>query len=378
MKLTILLSAIVLSAGGVFAADSIKPGQIWADDKGQHINAHGGGLMKYEGKWYWYGEHKDESGVAKTGFSVYSSDDLVNWKNEGVALSIDKDEGHFTGRGCVMERPKVIYCPRTGRFSMFFHLELKKYWYKAALVGIAVADKPTGPFKFARCLRPNACRWPQNVDSKYLTPASLKKIRAEEVEGCGGPDEQIRKSQPYVWDYEGGQMSRDMTLFVDDNGVAYHIYASEGNSTIQIAELDDSYLDYTGRYWRVAPGEWTEAPAMFKRKGEYFLIGSGCTGWDPNEARVYRAKNITGPWTRVGNPCRGVNPQTGLGPEKTWGGQSTYVIEIDRKSDNYIAMFDEWRPKNLGDSRYYWLPITFDDKGNPEIMWKDEWKPTIK
>jgi len=55
-------------------------------------------------------------------------------------------------------------------------------------------------------------------------------------------------------DLDGGQMSRDMTIYVDDNGKAYHIYASEENQTIQIAELTDGYMSHTGRYVRILEG----------------------------------------------------------------------------------------------------------------------------
>ena len=34
-------------------------------------------------------------------------------------------------------------------------------------------------------------------------------------------------------------MSRDMTLFVDDDGKGYHIYSSEDNLTLHIAELTE-------------------------------------------------------------------------------------------------------------------------------------------
>ena len=66
-------------------------------------------------------------------------------------------------------------------------------------------------------------------------------------------------------DLEGGQMSRDMTLFVDDDGKAYHIYSSEDNLTLQIAELSDDYLSHTGKYIRIFPGGHNEAPAIFKK-----------------------------------------------------------------------------------------------------------------
>lgn len=44
-----------------------------------------------------------------------------------------------------------------------------------------------------------------------------------------------------------------MTLFVDDDGTAYHIYSSEENLTLHIAELSDDYLSHTGKYIRIFP-----------------------------------------------------------------------------------------------------------------------------
>ena len=39
---------------------------------------------------------------------------------------------------------------------------------------------------------------------------------------------------------------RDMTIFVDDDGKAYHIYSSEENSTTHSAELTPDYTEHTG------------------------------------------------------------------------------------------------------------------------------------
>ena len=78
------------------------------------------------------------------------------------------------------------------------------------------------------------------------------------------------------------QMSRDMTLYVDDDGIAYHIYSSEENLTLQIAELTDDYQGHSGKYVRLFPGGHNEAPAIFKKDGTYWMITSGCTGWAPN------------------------------------------------------------------------------------------------
>lgn len=130
-------------------------------------------------------------------------------------------------------------------------------------------------------------------------------------------------------DFEGGQMARDMTVYVDDDGKAYHIFASEENLTLHIAELSDDYLSHTGKYVRVAPAGQNEAPAIFKKDGMYWMITSGCTGWAPNEARMFSAPSIWGPWTQHPNPCVGPNR------EITFGGQSTYILKVE---DERIAL----------------------------------------
>ena len=168
---------------------------------------------------------------------------------------------------------------------------------------------------------------------------------------------------------EGGQMSRDMTLFVDDDGKAYHIYSSEDNLTLQIAELSDDYLSHTGKYIRIFPGGHNEAPAIFKKDGIYWMITSGCTGWEPNKARLLTATSILGEWKQLPNPCVGENA------DKTFGGQSTYVLPLQGTEKQFIFMADSWRPESLADSRYIWLPVRFDEKGIPFIEWVDRWKP---
>ena len=98
--------------------------------------------MKYGDTYYWYGEHKaDTTSAAMIGVMCYSSKDLMNWKNCGVALSVSDQKGSDIERGCVLERPKVIYNKVTKKFCMWFHLELKGKGYSAARYGVAVSDK---------------------------------------------------------------------------------------------------------------------------------------------------------------------------------------------------------------------------------------------
>ena len=70
---------------------SFESGKIWLDTNGEHINAHGGGFLIHDNTYYWFGEHKLAGRIgyqAMVGVRVYSSKDLLNWKNEGVALSV--------------------------------------------------------------------------------------------------------------------------------------------------------------------------------------------------------------------------------------------------------------------------------------------------
>ena len=89
---------------------TIRSGELWRDDSGRHINAHGGGIMKYGDTYYWFGEHKaDTTSRAMVGVMCYASEDLVNWRNMGVALAVTDERGSDIERGCILERPKVIY-----------------------------------------------------------------------------------------------------------------------------------------------------------------------------------------------------------------------------------------------------------------------------
>ena len=86
-------------------------------------------------------------------------------------------------------------------------------------------------------------------------------------------------------------------------------------------------------------GGHNEAPAIFKKDGTYWMITSGCTGWAPNAARLFSAPSIWGPWKQHPNPCQGE------GSERTFGGQSTYILQLP--GNRYLFMADIWRPKSL-------------------------------
>ena len=362
MKWFILCCAIAAGSSGwtVEAATLglIEPGAVWMDTAGRPINAHGGGLLHHRGVYYWYGEVKqgrtylpkvnqawEGTRVLAGGVSCYSSTDLSSWKNEGVVLaSVAEDPDHDLACENVIERPKVIYNARTKKFVMWFHQDSPNY--AAARSGVAVSDSPAGPYTYLRSFRPNAGKRPIHATDPAVTASS---------------------HDAFGRDLPGGQMARDMTLFVDDDGKAYHFYASEDNQTMHVSELSDDYLQPSGKYARIFVGRAMEAPAVFKRGGKYYLIASGCTGWDPNAARSAVAENIFGPWTELGNPCRGE------GAGLTFGGQSTYVLPVAGEPGRFIAILDQWKKWDLQDSRYVWLPLIFDLEGRPLIEWRARW-----
>jgi beta-xylosidase len=367
---TILSFVLLLACASLAQAQSqglFRPGEIWEDTEGVHINAHGGGILFHKGKYYWFGEHKTEGrngNRAMVGVSCYSSEDLINWKREGVALEVAAEgSGSDIEKGSIIERPKVIYNEKTKKFVMWFHLELKSQGYNAARTALATSDSPTGPYIYQKSLRPNPETWPINFEESWKNKAVV------EADLEAWSDEWKKEVSQGLFirrDFGTGQMARDMTLFVDEDGKAYHIYSSEENLTLHIAELTEDYLGFTGKWAVIEPAGHNEAPAIFKQDGKYYLITSGCTGWDPNAARSFVADDLFGPWTSLGNPA------VGEGADLTFDSQSTFIVPVQGKNNAFIFMADRWRPQNAIDGRYVWLPIQMKD-GRPILEWKDEW-----
>ncbi|HYO08665.1 MAG TPA: glycoside hydrolase family 43 protein [Tepidisphaeraceae bacterium] len=310
-------------------------GACWLDAGGANtIQAHGGGVLLHDGFYYWYGENRqgpvqpggERKRIDTVGVSCYRSRDLLSWEPLGLVLPVADDPAHDLHASKVIERPKVIFNSLTNKFVMWLHIDSADY--AAARAGVAVADNPDGPFRYIRSIRPN------------------------------------------------GFMSRDQTLFQDDDGRAYHVCASDDNATTMISLLEDDYLDVSGKFTKIFPGRFMEAFALCKRKGRYWMLASGCSGWEPNEARSAVTEDLFGDWEERGNPC------AGDGAELTFGAQSAFIIPPARRGSagsggaggegTYVAMFDVWRPADLRTSGYTWLPIDWSD-GKMNIRHQDVW-----
>jgi len=289
-----------------------KNGALWYDDRDSLINAHGGGILYEKGRYYWFGERRGAH--LSEGVNVYSSRDLSGWKYEGLAFSPVADTLSDIAYGCVMERPKVLYNRRTGKYVMWFHLELRGQGYSAARAGVAVSDRLTGPYHFVKSFRPN------------------------------------------------GNMFRDMTLYADEGEGAYAIYSSRDNYDMRMVRLSDDYLSATAQD-SLLFSQHREAPAMFRYKGVYYLYTSACTGWRPNKMSLHVAGSIRGPWRLVDREVIG-----GEGADSTFGGQPAYVVPV---KEGFVFIADRWNPQDLRDSRYLFLPVEMRG-GLPYVGWREE------
>ena len=278
----------------------IKPGEIWPDDRGQHIQAHGGGILKVGDTFYWFGEERSR-GLNPTYryVSCYSSTNLAQWTFRKDALKV-YDPEHFRP-GWILERPKVFYNARTKKFVMYMHVDDASY--RLARVGVAISDTVDGNYQWVKSFRPL------------------------------------------------GHESRDIGQFVDDDGTAYLIFEDRPFG-FRIAKLSDDFLSIEKEMCLIPMH--MEGGAVVHYNGLYYAIGSALTGWNANPNKFATAKSLAGPWSDF----KDIAP-----PEKnTYGAQSTMMLKvIGTKTTTVIFMGDIWKPATQWDSRYLWMPLEIGD-----------------
>ncbi len=285
--------------------DSIVPGAVWPDDRGHHVQAHGGGILKFEGTYYWFGEQRERGlDFSKKYVSCYASTDLLHWQFRGNVVQMDNVE-HFNGRW-VLERPKVYYNEKTKKFVMYMHIDGpvgNDRGYAFARVGVATCDTVDGQYQYVRSFRPL------------------------------------------------GHESRDIGQFVDDDGTAYLIFEDRPFG-FRIARLSPDYMDLDKEMCLIP--QHMEGGAVVHYQGLYYAIGSALTGWNANPNKYATAKSLEGPWSEFKN----------IAPPKvnTYGSQSTMMLKVvGTKSTTVIFMGDIWRPSRQWDSRYLWMPLEIGD-----------------
>jgi hypothetical protein len=306
-KLRLLMAVLIFpfSAALTQSQKTIYPGEIWPDSDGNHIQAHGGGIIKLGKTYYWYGEERRKGLDSNYRFvSCYASKDLVNWKFQGDAIKLSRPDSVLENRGWVLERPKVFYNKKTKKYVMYMHIDGKvkgenSGGYGYARVGVAVSDKAKGPFNLIKTFRPL------------------------------------------------GKESRDIGQFIDDDRSAYLIFESRPSKGFYIARLSDDYLNVEREVCFIQSP--LEGGAIVHYQGLYYVIGSALTGWRPNPNKYSTATTLKGPWSEF----KDIAPVE----TNTYGSQSTMLIKVEgTKSTTVIFLGDKWKPSMQWDSRYLWMP----------------------
>lgn len=115
-------------------------------------------------KYYLYPTSDGFTGWSGTYFKTFSSTDLVNWKDEGVILDLEKDVSWAKKNAWA---PTITEKKINGSYKYFY------YFTAAQKIGVAVADDPAGPFKDGgKALiskRPAGTRGGQEIDPDVFT-----------------------------------------------------------------------------------------------------------------------------------------------------------------------------------------------------------------
>lgn len=198
---------------GIQAQNPIITGQFTADPTAR----------VFEGKLYLYPSHDIPSPIERlkewfcmADYHVFSSENLVDWTDHGMILS-QENVPWVDSESYSMWAPDCVY--KGGKYYFYFPASPKGK--KGFNVGVAIADKPYGPFK----------------------------PLPEPIKGVGGID-------PCV--------------LLDTDGQAYLYWSGRG---LNVAKLKDNMTELASEPVLVADVEdgFKEGPFAFKRNGKYYL-----------------------------------------------------------------------------------------------------------
>jgi GH43 family beta-xylosidase len=193
------------------------------------------------GRYYIYPTSDGFDGWSGTFFKTFSSENLVDWKDEGVILDL-KTDVDWADRNAWA--PCIIEKQSDGNYKYFY------YFTAAQKIGVAVADSPTGPF----------------TDSGQ----ALIDFKPEGV--------------------QGGQ-EIDPDVFHDP--VSDKDYLYWGNGYMAVAELNEDMVSINKSTLKVLTPDSTyrEGTHVFYRNGVYYFLWSEDDTRSPN----YRVRYATSP-----------------------------------------------------------------------------------
>jgi beta-xylosidase len=191
----------------------------------------------------------------QTFFNVFSSPDLVNWTKHSHALDVE----NVAWAAYAVWAPSAI--EKDGKYYLFFGANDIQSDDQFGGIGVAVSDRPEGPFKDAI-------------------------------------------GKPLIDAFHNGAQPIDQFVFRDDDGQHYLYYG--GWKHCNVVRLGDDltsiepFADGT-TYKEITPPGYVEGSFMVKRKGVYYLMWSegGWTGPDYSVAYAM-GPSPTGPFKPMG------------------------------------------------------------------------------
>ena len=191
----------------------------------------------------------NENRYVMNNWVVFSTEDMKNWTEHPIPLTT-KDFSWAKGDAWASQ---VI--ERNGKF--YWYVTLEHGSIRGKSIGVAVSDKPEGPFRDAR-------------GSAIIT-------------------NDLTKDTHISWD------DIDPSVFIDDDGQAYMFW---GNTVCYYVKLKENMTDTIGPIVRVdGLPRFTEAPWIHKRGGWYYL---SYASEFPEKIVYAMSRKITGPWQYKG------------------------------------------------------------------------------
>jgi len=275
---------------------TILPGAVWNDTQGKVIQAHGAGIIKVGGTYYWLGEDKT-NGASFQNVKCYSSTDLKNWAFVSNVLTLQASGD--LGPNRIIERPHVIYNSLTSQYVMYMHVDNSSYTDRKA--GVATCSSVCGSYSYQGSVKPL------------------------------------------------GHDSLDDTLFQDGN-TGYFLSEDRTNAKLQVYQLSNDYLTVSSL---VATLPQYESPAVAKIGSTYFIFGSHLTGWSTNDNQYTTASSMAGPWAA----WKSFAPS---GTNTCNSQATFILPVAGTSTTTYLFLGDRWNSGNLTDSRYIWEPLTIN------------------
>lgn len=252
-------------------------------------------------KYYIYSTTDGTPGWGGYKFSVFSSENLIDWTDEGVMLDVKSNQVPWaTGNAwapCIEEVKQ-----KDGSYKYYFYFSAHDPKTDRKAISVAVADNPVGPFK--------ALDKPIVTDAER--PAGVK----------------------------GGQ-AIDVDVFTDPKSGKHYLYW--GNGFMAGAELNDDMLsikpetitNLTPQGGTLETWAYREAPYVFYRKGTYYFLWSVDDTGSPNYHVCYAtSKKPLGPITIDENNYRVINQRP---EDKIYGTAHNSVLQIPGRDEWYIV-----------------------------------------